>query len=120
MSDLIYKQAAIDEAQYEIEMINHALDSLTLDFNARERLRQRKGEAREILNSIQALPTVDAILVVRCRDCKHRPTGENRYDLEFPDEICPCQCDDFWYNWKPADNWFCGNGERKDGERHEG
>lgn len=58
MSDLISKQAAIDEIEYELEMINSALDSITLDFNARERLRQRRGEAREILNSIQQLPSV--------------------------------------------------------------
>lgn len=56
---------------------------------------------------------------VRCKDCKHRPTGTDRDDLEFPDDDCPCQCADYWYSWKPADNWFCGNGERKDGDRHE-
>lgn len=55
--DTIYRQAAIDEIEYELEMINSALDSMTLDFNARERLRQRKGEAIEILNSIQTLPS---------------------------------------------------------------
>ena len=55
--------------------------------------------------------------LIRCKDCKHRPTGTNRDDLEFPDNKCPCQCDDFWYSWKPSDDWFCGNGERKDGER---
>lgn len=64
-------------------------------------------------------PTVDAVPVVRCRDCKHRPTGTNRNDLEFPDDKCPCQCEDYWYSWKPSDDWFCKNGERKDGEQHE-
>ena len=56
MNDLIYRQAAINEIEYELEMINSALDSLTLDFNARERLYQRRGEAKEILDSIQQLP----------------------------------------------------------------
>lgn len=56
-TDAVSRQAAIDEIEYELEMINLALDSITLDFNARERLRQRKGEAREILNSIQQLPS---------------------------------------------------------------
>ena len=60
MNDLISRQAAIDEIEYELEMINSALDSTTLDFNARERLRQRKGEAREILNSIQQLPSAQS------------------------------------------------------------
>ena len=52
--------------------------------------------------------------IVRCKDCEHRPTGTgaNR-DLEFPDDVCPCQCDDFWYSWMPKDEWFCANGERK-------
>ena len=58
MINFINKQVAIDEIEYEIEMINSALDSLTLDFNARERLYQRRGEAKEILNSIQQLPSV--------------------------------------------------------------
>lgn len=58
-ADFISKQDAIDEIEYELEMINSALDSITLDFNARERLRQRKGEAREILNSIQQLPSTE-------------------------------------------------------------
>lgn len=73
---------------------------------------QTLGEAYGI---IQEMPTVDAVPVVRCKDCKHRPTGTNRDDLEFPDDKCPCQCEDFWYSWKPSDDWFCGNGERKDG-----
>lgn len=70
MDDLISRKLAIDEVQYEIEMINHALDSLTLDYNTRERLLQRKVEAREILDSIETLPTVDAVLIVRCKDCR--------------------------------------------------
>lgn len=57
MSDLIDRQAAIDEIEHELEMINSALDSITLDFNARERLQQIRDEAREILNSIQKLPS---------------------------------------------------------------
>lgn len=74
---------------------------------------------RRINMGLTALPSVDAVPVVRCKECKHRPTGTNRDDLEFPDDKCPCQCEDYWYSWKPADDWFCGNGERKDDERHE-
>ena len=62
---------------------------------------------------------VDTVQVVRCKDCKHRPIGTNRDDLEFPDDKCPCKCEDYWYSWKPSDNWFCGNGERKDDEAEE-
>ena len=56
--------------------------------------------------------------LIRCKDCIHRPKRiddeGNGFDYEFPDYKCPCQCDDPWYNWMPKDNWFCGNGERKE------
>ena len=74
----------------------------------REYIISFKGCER-VLNNV---PSADAISVVRCKDCKHRPIGESRDDLEFPDDKCPCKCEDYWYSWKPSDNWFCGNGER--------
>lgn len=98
MSKLIELDAAVAETWKDTEY--------TDPLNVMTALRDR----------LEALPTVDAVPVVRCKDCKHRPTGTNRDDLEFPDEKCPCQCEDFWYSWKPSDNWYCGNGERKDGE----
>ena len=59
--------------------------------------------------------------VVHCKDCKHRPRRSNvddeheGFNLEFPDEKCPGLCDDDpWYNWMPRDDWYCGNGERKE------
>lgn len=56
--------------------------------------------------------------VVRCKDCKHRPTmpedGKEVQDLEFPDDDCPLQCGDHWYNREPSDDWYCANGERSE------
>lgn len=54
--------------------------------------------------------------LIRCKDCKHRPTinGEykNGFDLKFPTHRCPCRCnDDEYYSWMPEDNWYCPNGE---------
>ena len=55
--------------------------------------------------------------IVRCKDCKHRPTDpENKgvgQSLVFPDDVCPCQIGDNWYSWMPKDNWFCADGEEK-------
>lgn len=57
--------------------------------------------------------------VVRCQECIHRPKRLEEYEdgdgfgLEFPDERCPCHCEDGWYSWMPPDDWFCANGERK-------
>lgn len=61
----------------------------------------------------------DMVAVVRCKDCKHRPTqtvpGEEGVTLDFPDAICPCRCIDEYYSWFPKDDWFCGDGKRKEG-----
>ena len=77
--------------------------------------------AEYAIQELKALPAVDAVPVVRCKDCKHRPTDNRERDndmtgfaIEFPDSLCPCQCEDGWYNWYPTDDWFCGNGERRD------
>lgn len=75
------------------------------------------ADFNEAVYTVRKAQPVDAVPVVRCKDCKHRPTGTNRDDLEFPDDKCPCQCEDYWYSWKPSDDWFCENGERKDGEQ---
>ena len=71
--------------------------------------------------SIDSTPTVDAVPVCRCAECKHRPSKPEKYDdgfdLAFPDEVCPCYCDgDPFYSWYPKDDWFCPRGERKGGE----
>jgi hypothetical protein len=59
----------------------------------------------------------DMVMVVRCKECKHRPQKPADYDedcrnLIFPDNKCPCYCeDDEYYSWYPGDNWFCPKGE---------
>lgn len=68
------------------------------------------GEDRSLINStpVQEL--------VRCKDCKHRPTqtepGKEGFTLDFPDAMCPCGCEDGYYSWYPKDDWFCAYGER--------
>lgn len=53
--------------------------------------------------------------IVRCGDCIHKPSGDedegHGLDLNFPDDVCPCRCDDRWYSHKPDDDWYCANGE---------
>lgn len=87
--DTISRKAAIDEIEYELEMINSALDSITLDFNTRERLRQRRGEAREILNSIQQLPPAQPE-----RDIPVKPneTIDKAWGIPKRQAVCP-KCD---------------------------
>ena len=59
--------------------------------------------------TIQHMPTVDAVPVVRCKDCKH-----HHYDRSG---IPYCSEGDYAYGWKDDD--FCSYGERKDGDHHD-
>ena len=62
---------------------------------------------RLIHNAIDNAPTIDAVPVVRCRDCKHRGTDDCIFHIkgEPADEELLLK----------LDNDFCSYGERKEG-----
>lgn len=60
------------------------------------------NDAAEALNLV---PAADVVEVVRCRECKHR-------DPE--DQKCDCGHGIVW-QLPRGDDWFCADGERKDG-----
>jgi hypothetical protein len=105
MNDLISRQMAIDAAMQDVS------DKRSHDFNA---------GATRAANRIKLLPSAEKEEIIRCKDCKHRPKAIEGYvendgfSLEFQDFECPCRCDDPYYNWMPKDDWYCGNGERKE------
>ena len=51
------------------------------------------------------------IPLVRCKDCVHCPTEEDGY-IRFPDDSCPCECQDCYYSWVPRPDWYCANGKK--------
>ena len=59
--------------------------------------RQHEGEPGKARKLIEDAPTVDAVEVVRCKDCKHR----------YSDSWCEYVDDD--------DNFYCARGEWKEG-----
>lgn len=61
---------------------------------------QMRGGIRKALRCIEQAPTVDAVPVVRCRECK--------YHNKPP---CPMRLS---FNWTEDDD-FCSYGERKEG-----
>lgn len=64
----------------------------------------------DIAYMIRKRPAVDAVEVVRCRDCKHLVlTAEGEHNP------CDCVCD-YWMTDGLNDNDFCSYGERKDGD----
>lgn len=83
-----------------------------------KRIDEDTANLEAVLADIEAQPTAEPE-IIRCKDCKHRPyksEDKQGFGVEFPDEICPCQCEDGWYNWRPDDDWFCANAERR--KRH--
>ena len=81
----------------------------------------RTGKSNEYLASLSLadVPTVDAVEVVRCKDCKHwhEATGwcdQHSWFIEEDGEPChPWESN----NWKMLnEDDFCSYGERKDNE----
>lgn len=59
---------------------------------------------------IDDAPTIDAVPVVRCKDCRHCKPVVNENC-----EVVGCWCDEFEIV-DVAENHFCSRGERKDGD----
>ena len=54
---------------------------------------------------LDKFPTIDALPVIRCKDCKHHED----------EEIGMVYCPNALGGWV-AENWFCADGERKEGQ----
>jgi hypothetical protein len=61
-----------------------------------------------ILDLIDSIPTVDAVIVTRCKDCKHRIYKDMGEEIG---EIGGCGL----FNCAMPNEGFCSHGERKDG-----
>ena len=100
MSDLISKKALLSkvESQY--------------------RYWEEDYDAHQIIGDIEDFPTIDAVPVVRCKDCRWWDSdGEHSYGY--------CMAMKHGYfsrNWeisihrKYRDDWFCADGERRTDE----
>lgn len=58
--------------------------------------------------AVQNLPSVDAVEVVRCKDCKYQDKGENESESWNVCKYRPC------LYFSINDDDYCSNGERKD------
>ena len=78
-----------------------------------------KGVGLILAETVDKAPTIDAVPVVRCRECKHRYT-----------ENCPMYFHDFYWlegygeyvdddTDHTEDDYFCPKGERKEGADNE-
>lgn len=90
--DLIRRQAAI-EALGERPLVWSESDNYSLG--------ERNQYDMDKL-AIETAPAIDAVPVVRCKDCVN-----HRYE----DGVPYCMAIDYGYGWK--DNDFCSHGERR-------
>lgn len=60
-------------------------------------------------------PTIDAVPVVRCRDCKYFEVKHTVMENYFTCENADCHTDSGFFE-VPNGDWFCADGERKGGE----
>ena len=74
----------------------------------------------EFVRFLKKQPTVDAVEVVRCRDCKY--WGDEAGKLQRSDGLLFARCimhnyllDGRHTGWCPTENDFCSYGERKEG-----
>ena len=61
-----------------------------------------------LIELIEKAPTIDAVPVVRCKDCKHW-----KFAQHINDNLCHRFDGDPWIPTEPND--FCSYGERKEG-----
>ena len=80
----------IDADMADVVIIYYKSNELMQVYAVREYTKRQKA-------FLDKFPTIDAVPVVRCKDCKHR----------FKDSWCEYADDD--------DNFYCARGERKEG-----
>lgn len=75
------------------------------------------GKARKLMEDA---PTIDAVEVVRCRECKHHRDKNEQEQKYLVEDVLICTSpdatDDCWNAVWP--DHFCSYGERKDGDRN--
>ena len=104
MGDMMTFPASVEEfmEQYKMTDTNHVYSNGT-EYVPIYRMKQWFGHCRN-----QQRPAIDAVPVVRCRECKHYEMGAC---LKIYDDGAASRY--AWQERKPDD--FCSYGERKEG-----
>ena len=92
------------------------MDILALLKEQEEQISIKTENFNRLVAKIGVMPKI-----VQCKECKHRGEWERAEDIhgsysyiDFPDgSLCPGQCEDPFYSWRPDDDWYCAAGERR-------
>ena len=69
----------------------------------------------DMLGTIDAQPTIDAVPVVRCKDCKWYSIYEAKKDGTPDKRYSPSVCLRGIYAKRRDPDWYCAEGERREG-----
>lgn len=109
---LIDADALAEDLEYDVEMDSRALDCTDLVGVERERTLFDKVCKQNCLWCLTESPTIYAVPVVRCWECKYY-FGDGLGICEMiKSRLAACQRDVRW-----NDEFYCAYGERKDGDR---
>lgn len=98
---LIDADALIEKFDEKVDMKERLIDARTAE---------RFATFCALADAVEEMPTVDAVPVIRCRDCKFR-----HWD-DWLEEYCCRRYDDFTH--APFDG-FCSRAEQREGEEEE-
>ena len=99
MSDLIYRQAAIDALDVLCQEHRYKIPGKRETYSQYNEAWQDALDRAE--GAIFSLPSVDAVEVVRCKDCKYRDADDFCTGRGYPNVLVP-------------DDGFCDKGERRE------
>ena len=94
---LIDGDALIEKFNEKVDMEECLIDARTAE---------RFATFCALADAVEEIPTADAEVVVRCKDCKYWQDNNDGY----PHEECR-----WWHGETPDANDFCSYGERKEG-----
>ena len=95
---LIDGDALIEKFNEKVDMAECLIDARTAE---------RFATFCALADAVEEMPTADAEVVVRCKDCKYWQDNNDGY----PHEECR-----WWHGETPDANDFCSYGERKEND----
>ena len=102
MSEYIDKSAIYNK----IAKLEELARDRYLDTPQGSRYQSQMNERTSLKHLIYDFPTIDAIQVVRCKDCIYYEIGKDYQPY--------CNCSDGGISDYPQDNDFCSHGERRE------
>ena len=102
------------------EQITKMMSDLYISEDAVNMTRERQGlwvRFRAIEKAVSEMPTIDAVEVVRCKDCKHRQ--EDECPMFFEEQIDIDEGDGYYdtnhiFHDYTQDDGYCSWGERRE------